>query len=634
MTSLVFDFAKSTISRALLGKDIPVLSFTVGDISPDPSLPYYWQLHKGIKKDDNSQLSVFVCDIVKHKDKLSIVKNALKRFKTIRHPDILKFVDGVETDSQILIATESVIPLSSEQLHLLDPNVVSLGLLKIATAIKFLNNDCGIIHGNVKLSSIYTTKGGEWKLGGLDLLCSLKEEYPIIIECATQLNDSNKYSPPEVTKGSWSVVKSIPIHSVDSWMFSLLINEIFNGPIYSAPVSAVQRGEIPEKLFKFIKRLMTTDPKSRSSLTDLLETGRMKGEYFDTEVINAILFLETISLKESNEKEAFLKKITTVVGKFPKNMLTHKLLPTLLHTLEFGGMAAALAPILIISKDLSNEEFDDMVLPVLVRLFGVQDRAIRLVLCDNMNDYMGRINSKVVSDNVWPNLVIGFADLSPVIRESTVKSVLTIITKLNDRIINNDLLKYFAKLQTDEEPGIRCNTTICLGKIAINLNETTRKKVLVPAFIRSLRDPFPPSRNAGLLALSATCEYFDAIEIAQKVIPSISVLLLDTEKNIRIQAFKCMDTLLKQVEKQSQTMPDTAAPKIDPNAPQSNQPIISPTGSDGWTGWAVSALGAGAKITGSLIAGAASSATSTVVASNPANIIEDDHASVKSDSSV
>lgn len=52
------------------------------------------------------------------------------------------------------------------------------------------------------------------------------------------------------------------------------------------------------------------------------------------------------------------------------------------------------------------------------------------------------------------------------IREQTVKAVLTVITKLSDRTINGELLKYLAKTSNDEQPGIRTNTTICLGKIA------------------------------------------------------------------------------------------------------------------------------------------------------------------------
>lgn len=51
------------------------------------------------------------------------------------------------------------------------------------------------------------------------------------------------------------------------------------------------------------------------------------------------------------------------------------------------------------------------------------------------------------------------------------KAVLTIINKLSDRVINGELLKFLARTANDEQPGIRTNTTICLGKIAKNLGQ-------------------------------------------------------------------------------------------------------------------------------------------------------------------
>lgn len=47
--------------------------------------------------------------------------------------------------------------------------------------------------------------------------------------------------------------------------------------------------------------------------------------------------------------------------------------------------------------------------------------------------------------------------------------------QLSDRNINGDLLKYLAKTQNDEQPGIRTNTTICLGKIARNLGPNVKR---------------------------------------------------------------------------------------------------------------------------------------------------------------
>lgn len=70
--------------------------------------------------------------------------------------------------------------------------------------------------------------------------------------------------------------------------------------------------------------------------------------------------------------------------------------------------------------------------------------------------------------------VTGFTDVAPVVREQTVRAVLTVVPKLSDRIINGELLRHLAKTANDEQPGIRTNTTICLGKIARNLGVNVR----------------------------------------------------------------------------------------------------------------------------------------------------------------
>lgn len=44
---------------------------------------------------------------------LPLANNTLKKLRTIRHPDVLKFVDAFTTDTTIYIMTERVRPLSS-----------------------------------------------------------------------------------------------------------------------------------------------------------------------------------------------------------------------------------------------------------------------------------------------------------------------------------------------------------------------------------------------------------------------------------------------------------------------------------------------------------------------------------------
>lgn len=178
-------------------------------------------------------------------------------------------------------------------------------------------------------------------------------------------------------------------------------------------------------------------------------------------------------------------------------------------------------------------------------------------------------------------------------REQTLKSVLVIINKLSDRTVNGELLRYLAKTANDEQPGIRTNTTICLGKIAKNLGTSTRGKVLIAAFTRSLRDPFVHARNASLLALAVTADYFSEEDCATRIMPTVCPLLIDKEKLIRDQATKTIDVYIQKIRKAAAAMPESALP---PETAASGGPRMSTpqpaesSATASWAGWAISSF--------------------------------------------
>ncbi len=85
-------------------------------------------------------------------------------------------------------------------------------------------------------------------------------------------------------------------------------------------------------------------------------------------------------------------------------------------------------------------------------------------------------------------------------------------------------------MQTDTEPSIRTNTCILIGRLGPTLGYNTKRKVLVPAFTRALKDSFVHARVAGLMAFMATIDCFDIEDLATKVIPNMSPAMLDKEK--------------------------------------------------------------------------------------------------------
>ncbi|KAK3807812.1 MAG: armadillo-type protein [Benniella sp.] len=585
------DFVKSTLSRVVLGKEVPSFAYNVGD-RVDSFDSTIWSLHKGTKKEDNSPVSILCFDCVRQREKLPLARNAFKKFRTIRHPDLIKYIDGVETETHIYIVTDAVTPLQDHLRRDLDPNLIRWGLYKVANVLKFLTVDASFIHGNIRTSSIFITRSGEWKVGGFEVLSSLKEDQPAILTFAGLIPDANRYAPPEVRKKSWNVVKEYELWSTDTWHYACLIYEVYNGT-FTTPEQLAQPGNIPAEMAPFYKNLLRPDPKARPSVGDFLDKGLQAKGFFQNDLIQVVSFLENFSVKEPLQRETFLRKLDMQIERFPQEFCRYKVLPELIHALEYGsGGAKVLPPIVKIGMGLDEQEYDTMIGNALVKMFASTDRSIRLSLLENLSGFIERINKKVVNDKIFPSMALGFTDTAPIIREWTVKSVLLVISKLSDKVINYDLLKYLGKLQTDEEPGIRTNTVICLGKIAKHLNDSTKAKILVPAFTRSLRDPFAHARVASLMALNATSDSYDKADIASRIIPCVSLTLVDTEKIVRVQALKTLETFTKRIEKLIESMPDSAIVDTSgesPNGSSRSTPASTPA-SETWAGWAVSSI--------------------------------------------
>ncbi|KAK0626910.1 armadillo-type protein [Immersiella caudata] len=586
------DFLKSAVASAIAKG--PAFPYTFGDkVDLDPSV---WTLYNGIRREDGSNCSIFAFDITANRSALPLARNALKKLRTMRHPGVIKVLDTVESDSYIYIATERLVPLRWHvKRKSLSPETAKWGLYSVAKTVKFINDDAASIHGNLKVASVYTSESGEWKLGGFEVLSNVKDDEAVIYTYGSLVPDSARYTPPELAKSGWDAIKRCPHSAVDSYEFGVLIYEVFNGS-FGGSDQAGQTKNIPPSMHSSYKRLTNANPKARLSVGHFLDQGQRNGSFFDSPLIKLTDGVENLGVKSESEREVFLDDLDQLTDDFPEDFFKMKVLPELLKSVEFGGGGPkAFSVVMKIAAKLSNDDFDSKVTPVVVRLFGNPDRAIRVCLLDSLPLMIDRLSQKVVNDKIFPQIVTGFTDVAPVVREQTLKSVLTLISKLSDRTINGELLRYLAKTANDEQPGIRTNTTICLGKIAKNLGTSTRAKVLIAAFGRSLRDPFVHARNASLMALAVTGEHFSDEDSAIRIIPAISPLLIDKEKLIRDQAIKTMDVYLQKIRKAVASMPDSALPPESTAAggPRMSTPQpaeSSASTATAWAGWAISSF--------------------------------------------
>ncbi|KAG8744486.1 hypothetical protein FRC10_010051 [Ceratobasidium sp. 414] len=538
-----------------------------------------WTLYDATKKDDSSPVSVFAFEASdpQRRDLLPLAKNALRKLRTTRHPDVLRFIDVVETETSIHIVTERVQPLWAALERWSGKPAKSReewliwGLHRISTALAFINDACQSSHGMIRVESIFISPSGEWRLGGLDLMSNPTDPVAVLYSMGER---TRAFKCPEVHKAGWGVLKDLNVSAIDGYSLGILIHVVFNvksesydqlpataSPPHPPPTQA-QKGAIPNALFPHYKKLLHPTASARLAPSAFLAAGTAPGSFFSENPLYRICeALDGFALSNESEKHTLLKTIKDSTASFPPEFTQHKILPALLSSLGHGGTTAnAILPIVLaLGKDLPPNEYSETIVGPVVNLFATPDRGTRMALLDGLPEFADKLDRNLVVNKVWPHLQTGFTDTVAVIREATVRSIILISGKLSDRMLNNDLLRHLAKAQLDPEPSIRTNTCILIGRLAPSLGPNTKGKVLVPAYSRALKDTFVHARVAGLMAMMASVECFSGEDVATKVLPAITTSLVDKEKLVREQAFKALEMYIKKVEIYAATLPDTVA---------------------------------------------------------------------------
>ncbi|XP_020779060.2 N-terminal kinase-like protein [Boleophthalmus pectinirostris] len=594
-----------------------------------------WTLHRGKRKTNGEPVSIFVYEVAQGSEQQTqLAKAAFKRMKTLRHPNILAYVDGLETEKSLYLVTEQVTPLAVHLKAQAEKGgagelEVSWGLHQIVKALSFLINDCHLLHNNLGVWAVFVDKAGEWKLGALDhvapeqgdpsgaVLPAPKAVYP----------DMEKYDPPEMPNSGEKWAGEV-------WRLGCLIWEVFNGPLPRTS-SLRSLGKIPKTLVPHYCELVGANPRARPNPARFLQNCRAPGGFLSNSFVESNLFLEEIQIKEPSEKQQFFQDLSENLDSFPEDFCKHKVLPQLLTAFEFGNAGAVvLTPLFKVGKFLSAEEYQQKIIPVIVKMFSSTDRAMRIRLLQQMEQFIQYLNEAAVNNQIFPHVVHGFTDTNPAIREQTVKSMLLLAPKLNETNLNQELMRHFARLQARDEQGpIRCNTTVCLGKIASYLNAGARQRVLISAFSRATKDPFPASRSAGVLGFAATHNYYSVSEIAARILPTLCAITVDPDKGVRDQAFKAIKSFLSKLETVSED--PSMLTEIEKDVGSCAQPAGA---SSGWTGWAVTGM---SSLTSKLIrtnpgteGGGAPEASAATDAITPANASSVDSQDMPSEASM
>jgi len=546
-----------------------------------------WSLHRGKHRTTGDSVAIFSCDTKDgaSQTQLDIARAAVKRLKTLRHPSVLTYLHSVETDKSVLLATEPVEPLQEHLEQLLDrgpkrENYLAWGIFQVCRALAFLNNDAKLKHNNLHAASVFVTPSGDWKLAGLESVCGVDQEPPLQI-----LPSCNRYLAPE--RSDSSKARTASSWASDVWGLGCLIWEVYNGAL-PAMENLGKLGDIAKSLQSTYKECVGSNAAKRPNPSDIISRLRKSQGFFKNDLIDIVLFLEELQIKDESDKSKFYSSLTGLLDNCPTNVCQNKILPQLINAFEYGNAGSAiLTPVFKIGKDLDTVEYQAKIVPCVVKLFSSNDRQARFKLLSQVENFVEHLSSKIVNDQVFPKIESGFLDSEPLIREKTVISMIHLAPKLNySNLDEMVVMKHFTRLARDEQGGIRTNTTVCLGKIARYLHPKTRQNCLLACFSRSLKDPFPPSRIAGINAIAATQQFYTVTETGSRVLPTLAVVTVDPEKSVRDQAFRVVKGFLSKLEKVSED--PSLKEEMEKEVGSASGAVVAAAA--GWANWAVGAV--------------------------------------------
>lgn len=226
---------------------------------------------------------------------------------------------------------------------------------------------------------------------------------------------------------------------------------------------------------------------------------------------------------------------------------------------------------LIAEQYLDKDEFQREITPIVASLFRVSDRGIRGALLMKTDILAANLKNSSLNNEVFEPMCSGFSDSSAPLRELTLKSCSVLVTHLTDPN-KEKLSRYLVRLQSDAEPTIRTHTINFFAQLAPHLTENSRQKLILPAFIRAMKDVESPStRLAALKVMTKTKEMFDPVSIASRVLPAVTPQLLDPATEVRREAFAVMDDLLFVMRQESERMATEVAANAANNS--NNAPV-------------------------------------------------------------
>ncbi|XP_013088434.2 protein-associating with the carboxyl-terminal domain of ezrin-like [Biomphalaria glabrata] len=402
---------------------------------------FLWQLSP-VTKTDGTHATIFEPKSTENKDG-QLLKKGASILRTLRHPNIIRFIGFSESSSHVWLATESVVPLVSF-VQELSSEELCVGLYDILQGLDFLHSKLGMSHNNLCLSSIYVSADGTWKLGGFEHACKFSDATQEFLEKCRAFRKEDTLSPEEKS-GKVSIDAAIN-HSRDIFAFGCLVE---------AAIDLVKEKDDQLKLLEHqMSCCSSLEPSSRPKVSELL-----KMSVFSLDLIDILCFLKHITIKSDAEKKEFFSTLLPRLQSLSETVLARRLvMPLLARFVLLNEWAEKLVlPDLLVPKNgssggrsssvrglLPESLYKEFVINHLFNIFHVHDSHIRLILLEHFSHFAHLFSREQLEDDIFIQILIGIRDTNDKIVAASLRALADLVPLLGgDYVIGGRRKPFF-----------------------------------------------------------------------------------------------------------------------------------------------------------------------------------------------
>lgn len=309
------------------------------------------------------------------------------RLKQYRHPNILHFISW---SSKGCLVTERVTPLTVAGASI-EEESVCLGLLELCQAVSFLHQ-AGVSHGNICQGSVFITREGRWRLGGLE--------------------SSEPVNPGAVAKD---------VQALGLMITELLVN---------------CQLEESKKFIEYSKNnLLLPDIRRIPSVETILNN-----EFFTQPLPNIFKFLNNFPIQSAEAREEFFRSLSSRLSRLPPSVIGKELVPLMLtrYVMLDSKAHQYLIPRLLVPQSdqslLPLPQYLTHVVPQLRLLLMVPDTTVRLTLLTHLPNIMNHLDQVTLTEFL-PFLLQGMRDTDPAIVSSTLRCLADLVPILGPEVV-------------------------------------------------------------------------------------------------------------------------------------------------------------------------------------------------------